>query len=296
MRFLSTAVSLALVLAVSTPARADFVTIPTKQLTIGSPVFITATSVFVDPNNSNTFRACVSFRNVTQKPESEVDFTFRFDDLLGNPIAEQILPRSGSFGPGIVIEGKMSALSGNSDSFNNCVNVPLTSLKPSRESIGVTRVRFEDGTEWKKGDPLPGATPKPNDRNTEATVTINGATGNGGTIGSPGGSFGSIAWVPGSRKLIGSDVDELSQTDADYGALTKCNALNGGGTACKVLVQMSGSTTKCGALALDQAGGKYASSRGPTPSDTIRAAQDALVKVGGTLAADSIVTVICNSR
>jgi hypothetical protein len=45
-----------------------------------------------------------------------------------------------------------------------------------------------------------------------------------------------------------------------------------------------------------RSGGKFASARGPSASDTIRAAQDALVKVGGTLAADSIVTVVCNTK
>jgi hypothetical protein len=296
MHVLSTVAGFALVISTSVPARADFITIPTKQTTTGSPIFVTQTSVFVDPNNSSSFRACVSFKNIVQKPASQVAFTFRFDDLLGNPIAEQILQRSGSFGPGIVIEGKMTALGGNSDSFTNCVNVAMTSIKPSSETVGVTGVRFEDGTTWKKGDPLPGAGPTPQPASGNASVNVNGAVGSGGTIGPVGGTFGTIAWVPGSRKLIASDVDELSETDADYGALSKCNALNGGGTACKVVVRTSGPTNKCGALALDEAGGRFASARGPSPSDTIRAAQDALVKVGGTLAANSIVTVVCNTK
>ena len=296
MRILSVAACFAVVCAMAAPARADFVTIPMKQTTAGSPVFITQSSVFVDPNNSSTFRACVSFRNITLKPANLVTFTFRFDDLLGNAIAEQILQRTGSFGPGVVIEGKMSILGGNSDSFNNCVKVPMTSIQPASETIGVTAVRFDDGTTWKKGDPLPGASPAPQSGSANSSVNVNGATGSGGTIGPAGGSFGTIAWVPGSRKLIASDFDEASQTDADYGALSKCNALNGGGTACKVVVQTSGATNKCGAVALDEAAGKFASARGPSASDTIRAAQDALVKVGGTLGADSIVTIVCNTK
>jgi len=211
-------------------------------------------------------------------------------------MAEQILTRDGSFGPGIVIEGKMSILGGNSDSFNNCVNVPLTSLKPNSETVGVTSVRFEDGTTWKKGDPVPGAQPTSQPGGGTSSVNVNGATGSGGSIGPAGGEFGTIAWVPGSRKMIASDVDEPSQTDADYGALSKCNALNGGGTACKVIVQMSGTQNKCGAVALDEPAGKFASARGPSSSDTIRAAQDALVKVGGTLTADSIVLIVCSTK
>src|ERR1019366_10244838 len=121
-RILRAMTCVAFLIAAALPAQADFVTVPTKQATAGSPITITQTSVFVDPSNSNTFRACVSFKNVTQKPVNLVTFTFRFDDLLGNPIAEQVLQRSGSFGPGIVIEGKMSIFGGNSDSLNNCVN------------------------------------------------------------------------------------------------------------------------------------------------------------------------------
>ena len=299
MRVLSAVVCFALVISTSVAARADFITVPTKQTTTGSPIFVTQTSVFVDPNNSSSFRACVSFKNIAQKPASQVVFTFRFDDLLGNPIAEQILERNGSFGPGIVIEGKMTLLGGNTDSFNNCVNVAMTSIKPNSETVGVTGVRFEDGTTWKKGDPMPGARPasQPASGNAgNASVSVNGAVGSGGSIGPAGGAFGTIAWVPGSRKLIASDADEPSQTDADYGALSKCNALNGGGTACKVVVQMFGALNKCGAVALDEAGGKFASAHGPSASDTIRAAQDALVKVGGTLAADSIITVVCSTK
>ena len=296
MRILSAVACIALVISAGAAANADFITVPTKQVTTGSPIFVTQTSVFVDPNNPSSFRACVSFKNVAQKPANLVVFTFRFDDLLGNAIAEQILQRTGSFGPGIVIEGKMTALGGNSDSFNNCVNVAMTSIKPNSETVGVTEVRFEDGTTWKKGDPMPGTRPTSQPQGVAASVSVNGAVGTGGSIGPAGGVFGTIAWVPGSRKLIAADVDEPSQTDADYGALSKCNTLNGGGTACKVVVQMSGAQNKCGAVALDEANGKFASARGPSTSDTIRAAQDALVKVGGTLAADSIVTVICSTK
>jgi hypothetical protein len=296
LRLIQAFVCCTLICAGALPARADFVTIPAKQVTQGTPVTITQTSVFFDPSNPTTFRACVSFKNTTQKPLSQVVFTFRFDDLLGNAIAEQVLTRNGSFGPGIPIEGKMTELGGNSDSFNNCVNLPMTSIRPASETIGVTSARFEDGTTWKKGDPLPGSpTATSGGAPGSSTVNVNGATGSGGTL-SPSGAFGAIAWVPGSRKVVASQADEQSQTDADYGALSKCNTLNGGGTACKIIVQMSGTANKCGAVALDEGAGRFAKASGPSVSDTIRAAQDALVKVGGTLAPDSVVAVVCNTR
>jgi hypothetical protein len=53
---------------------------------------------------------------------------------------------------------------------------------------------------------------------------------------------------------------------------------------------------RCGAIALDDVNTKAASARGPNQSDTIKAAQDALVAIGGVLAANSIVTVVCNSK
>jgi hypothetical protein len=299
MRFVGALACFAFVISTTASARADFVTIPSKQTTTGSPIFITQTSVFVDPNNSSSFRACVSFKNIAPKPANFVTFTFRFDDMLGNPIAEQLLHRTGSFGPGIVIEGKMTALGGNSDSFNNCVNVSMTSIQPRLETIGVTEVRFEDGTSWKKGDPMPGAQPgnQPGGGGAgNSSVNVNGATGAGIDLAGAGGTFGTIAWVPGSRRLIASDLDEPNQTDADYGALSKCNTLNGGGTACKVIVRMFGPQNRCGAVALDDVNVKAASARGPNSNDTIKAAQDALVKSGGTLAANSIVTVVCNTK
>ena len=286
--------AMAFVVATMFPARAEFVTVPFRQAP-GSPIVVTQTSVILDPNNSGTFRACLSFKNIATKTANAVEFTFRFDDLLGNPIAESILQRTGSFAPNIPIEGKMSDLGGNSDSFNNCVNLRMTSIKPNAEIVGVNSVRFDDGTSWKKGDPLPGASPAAAPAGGNVSVSLNGATASGGSLAS-GGTFGAIAWVPGSRKIFASAADEQSQTDADYAALSKCNTVNGGGTACKILVEMSGSTNKCGALALDESAGKFASAKGPTTSDTIRAAQDALVKAGGTLTTDSVVTVVCNTK
>src|ERR1035437_4108661 len=86
MRFVGALACIAFVISTGTPVRADFIRIPSHQTTTGSPIFITQTSVFVDPNNSSSFRACVSFKNIAPKPANFVTFTFRFDDLLGNPI------------------------------------------------------------------------------------------------------------------------------------------------------------------------------------------------------------------
>ena len=300
MRDCRVAIALALFLSLCAPARADFFTMPWKQAPGLAPVVITLASLFSDASLGNQVRACISFKNTTQKPINAVEFTFRFDDMLGSPLVEGILQRQGSFGPGVVIEGKMSILGGNSDSFNKCTNVNGTNLKPVLETIGVNAVRFEDGTTWKRGDPVPGLASAVPGGAPAPIVNVNGASGQGGSFAPAAGTFWSIAWVPGSRKLMATAVDERTQTDADYGALSKCNALNGGGTACQVVAYTTGlpahPAAKCGALAIDEAGGKFASGWGATQSDTIRAAQEALVRFGGALTADSIVTVVCNSR
>ena len=97
--------------------------IPVRNLTGSAPMVVTETSVFFPQPANGKVRVCVSFRNVTAKPAAEIEFTFRFDDMLHSPLREAILHRTGSFGPGILIEGKMSALGGSPDSFNNCVLV-----------------------------------------------------------------------------------------------------------------------------------------------------------------------------
>jgi hypothetical protein len=300
MRNLGIVIGCALFLSVCVPARADYFKMNWKQAAGAAPVSITDSSLFSDASLGNQVRACVSFKNTTQKPIRVVEFTFRFDDLLGSPLVEGILQRQGSFGPGIVIEGKMNVLGGNSDSFNNCKLINGTTLTPVLETIGVSAVRFEDGTTWKKGDPLPGVASSLVPGAPAPIVNVNGASGQGGSFAPAGGSFWSIAWVPGSRKLFATATDEKTQTDADYGALSKCNAANGGGTACQVVAYTTGlpahPAAKCGALAIDEAGGKFASGWGANQSDTIRAAEEALVRFGGALSANSIVTVVCNSR
>lgn len=304
MRSLGVVIAVAVFFSLTIPASADYFTMPWKQAPGPAPVSITQASLFSDVATlGNQVRACVSFKNTTQKPINTVEFTFRFDDMLGNPLAEGILQRTGSFGPGVIIEGKMNLLGGNTDSYNNCKNINGTSLPPVLETIGVSSVRFEDGTTWKKGDPLPGAGPAAAGGGQPGApagpTVVNGAAGQGGSF-APAGGFWTIAWIRGSRKLLATSVDESSQTSADYAALSKCNALNGGGSSCEVVVNTAGAPAgaqkKCGALVIDEPAGKYAWAWGPTQSDTIRVAQDSLVKLGGSIGPDSVVSVVCNTK
>lgn len=301
----------ALVLAPGT-AHAQFDdSIPVRNLTGSAPLVVTRSSVFFPQPANGNVRVCVSFRNVSGKPAAEVDFTFRFDDMLGSPLREAILRRTGSFGPGILIEGKMSELGGNPDSFNNCVVVQGTSIKPSLEIVDETAVIFEDGTTWKKGDAfvaafsragtklatgqtVGGTAPRPPAAG--ATVNVGGAVGQGGIIAGAGtgAAFGTIAWIPGSRTAIGTAVDATSQDLADYAAMSKCNALAPNGTGCTVQVRMFGADKKCGAAATDDA--RYSTASGPNVNDTIKAALDALQAQGGTLGANNIVASACNTR
>jgi hypothetical protein len=306
MRFVGTLACFAFVISTTASARADiqFIKLPTQTFSTKTPIHITETSVFADTTNNSTFRACVSFTNVATKPASLVTFTFRFNDAIGDELVAGVLQRPGTFGPGIEIAGKMSLLGGNSDSLNNCITLTQPNVVPSSEIVRVTEVRFEDGTVWKLGDPMPGAQPVPEPggggggNNGNATVNINGATGIGITLGSSGGTFGAIAWLPGSHKMFGTSLDKGSQADADYEAQVKCNTLNGGGTACKLMLELSGNKNRCGAILLDDTVSPPVAglAQGPDNNDTIKAAAEVLSKKGGNLGADSIVTVVCNTK
>jgi Domain of unknown function (DUF4189) len=299
--------SLGALLLAPTPASAEFDnTVPWRNLSANAPLVVTRTSTWF--NGDGTIRLCVNFRNVSNKAASRARITFEFDDSFDRPLRDAVLERSGSFGPGVLIEGKMDLLGGNSDSFNNCVDrVAGTSIKPTIEKIDVTDVIFEDGTRWKKGDPFvrafdngggrviapaPGASAAP--AGSAPVVTIGGATGTGGVVGPAGSLFGTIAWVAGSRTAYGVTVDAQSQDEADFAAMTACTKLNGGNSGCKPVARMTGSDKKCAAIATDTT--HIAISQGPDLSSTIQTVLAVLAKEGGTIEANSIVTSKCNSH
>jgi uncharacterized protein DUF4189 len=308
---LASTLALAVLIVAPSSASAQFDnSIPVRNLTGSAPMVVTETSVFFPQPANGKVRVCVTFRNVSAKPASEIEFTFRFDDMLHSALREAILHRTGSFGPGILIEGKMSALGGSPDSFNNCVVVDGTSIKPSLEIVDETAVVFEDGTTWKKGMPFVAAFSRAGTRLANGgqtvggsapgtppagtTVTVGGATAQGGVIAGAGAAFGTIAWIPGSRTAVGTAIDAPSQDVADYAAMSKCNSLAPGATGCTVRVRMSGADKRCGAVATDDA--RFSTSSGPNMNDTIKAALDALQAQGGTLGANNIVASVCNTR
>lgn len=294
------------------PAAAEFDnTVPWRNLSANAPVVVTRTSTWFNPDSS--IRLCVNFRNVSNKAASRVRVTFEFDDSFDRPMRDAVLERSGSFGPGILIEGKMDLLGGNSDSFNNCVDrVAGTNSKPTIEKIDVTDVIFEDGTRWKKGEqfvrafdngggrvvPAPvagtGAAPGAAPSGSSPVVTIGGATGVGGTVGPAGSLFGTIAWVAGSRTAYGVMVDAQSQDEADFAAMTACTKLNGGNAGCKPVARMTGADKKCAAIATDTV--HIAVAQGPDLSSTIQTVLAVLAKAGGSIESNSIVANKCNSR
>jgi hypothetical protein len=281
-------------------------TVPWRNLSGNSPIAITRTSTFF--NTDGTFRVCVTFRNVSSKAASRVRVTFEFDDSFDRPMRDAVLERSGSFGPGISIEGKMDLLGGNSDSFNNCVDrLAPTNSKPTIEKIDVTDVIFEDGTRWRKGDPFVRGfdngggriTPVPVGVATAApgappAVNIGGATAVGGSVGSTSAAFGTIAWIEGSRTAFGVSTDAPSQSDADFAAMTACTQLARGLAGCKPVVRLFGTDKKCGAIATDEA--KFSTGRGPNMSATIQSVLQALAAAGGTISGNSVIASACNTR
>jgi hypothetical protein len=308
--------SLGALLLAPAPAAAEFDnTVPWRNLSANAPVVVTRTSTWF--NSDSTIRLCVNFRNVSNKAASRVRVTFEFDDSFDRPMRDAVLERSGSFGPGILIEGKMDLLGGNSDSFNNCVDrVSGTNSKPTIEKIDVTDVIFEDGTRWRKGEPwvrafdngggrviatptggaaAPGTTPAgTTPAGSAPVVTIGGATGVGGVVGPAGSLFGTIAWVPGSRTAFGVAVDAQTQDEADFAAMTACTKLNGGNAGCKPVARMTGNDKKCAAIATDTV--HTAIAQGPDLSSTIQTVLAVLAKGGGTIESNSIVANKCNSH
>ena len=288
-------------------ASADFDnSVPWRNLSGSSPILLTRTSTWFNPNG--TLRLCVSFRNVSNKAASRVRIAIEFDDSFDRPMRDAVIERSGSFGSGILIEGKMDLLGGNQDSFNNCVdNVAGTNSKPTIEKIDVTDVIFEDGTRWKKGDPfvrafdnggnriaatpVGTATPAPG-ASPGSAVHVGGATAVGGTVGPAGSGFGTIAWIPGSRTVFGVSTDMATQDEADFAAMTKCAQFAQGAAGCKPIVRLFGTTNKCGAIATDTA--RYSSAFGPDMSSTIQSVLQALAAAGGTIGSNSVIASACN--
>lgn len=298
---------LAAAIVVVTPsiAAAEFDnSVPWRNLSTAAPIVITQRSVWF--NSDGTVRLCVSFRNVSDKTATAARITFSLDDLFGSPLRQAVVNRSGSFGPGILIEGKMDVLGGNSDSFNNCATVNGTNVKPSLERIDVTNVNFDDGTKWAKGDSFvrafdasgnkvaPTSVAGGTSGASNAVVNIGGATAVGGTVGPSGPLFGTIAWLPGSRTAYGVVVDAPTQDDADFAAMTACTKANNGNPGCKPAVRMFGADKKCGAIATDLQ--KTATARGPDAGSTVQSVLTALAKEGGTVDGTSIVTSKCNSH
>ena len=299
--------SLIALLLAPAPAAADFDnTVPWRNLSTNAPLVITRTSTWF--NQDGTIRLCVNFRNVSNKAASRARITFEFDDSFARPLRDALIERSGSFGPGILIEGKMDVLGGNTDSFNNCVDrVAPVSIKPTLEKVDVTDVIFEDGTRWKKGDPFvrafdnggnrviatttPGAGPAPG--GSAPTVTIGGATATGGVVGPAGALHGTIAWLPGSRTAYGVASDQQTQDEADFAAMTLCTKFTNGAGGCKPVERMTG-TDKCAAIATD--GTHIATAHGRDSGATIQAVLTLLAQEGGTVDANSVVASKCNSH
>jgi hypothetical protein len=307
MRKLFAFIVCALLLAPSVASAEFDNTVPWRNLSGNSPILLTRSSTWF--NGDGTIRLCVNFRNVSNKAASRVRVSFEFDDSFDRSMRDAVLERSGSFGSGILIEGKMDLLGGNSDSFNNCVDkVAPTTTKPTIEKIDVTDVIFEDGTRWKKGDPFvrafdnggnriaatPVGGPTPTPAGAAPAVNIGGATAVGGSVGPTGAAFGTIAWIPGSRTAYGVSTDAASQSDADFAAMTACTQLAKGTPGCKPVVRLYGTDNKCGAIATDEA--KFSTGRGPNMSATIQSVLQALAAAGGTIAGNSVIASACNTR
>jgi len=106
-----------------------------------SPVEVVTSSTGYDFADTRP-RQCVSFLNVSGKTATDVDFSFVYTDASNAPLVTQTHDFSGTFTPPVEIDDK-------------CVYVNLgannTATRISHVDVHVTRVVFEDGSQWGSG-------------------------------------------------------------------------------------------------------------------------------------------------
>ena len=109
-----------------------------------NPIYVYAASL-TNGNQAFTFAQCVSYRNVTTKVVTDVDFTFVVTNNRGGVEANLSWADKGTFTPPVNID-------------NHCYRGrlwdPRTVRRMTHESVRLKQVTFADGTVWKPGMPF----------------------------------------------------------------------------------------------------------------------------------------------
>ena len=144
--------------------------------------------------------------------------------MLHSPLREAILHRTGSFGPGILIEGQDERARRQPrlvqqlrDRRRNGASSPASRSSTRRRSSSRTARRGRKGCRSSRRFRAPARSSRTAARRSAhrgprraaagATVTVGGATAQGGIVAGAGAAFGTIAWIPGSRTAVGTAVD-----------------------------------------------------------------------------------------
>lgn len=273
---------------------------------------------------------CVTFRNLSDKVASFVKFSFTFTDENGSPLPDRAFTNhvDGTFTPPVLVENKCTT---------NTLP-PLDQIRRMRfEKISVAEVHYIDGTVWTPGQPFtkrfnavdgtpytgsqpfqvptpipaptaaptsaPTAPPTPAPTAAPTAAPTPAPTPTGGTVidvPTGGGTYGEIAWVPGTFNIHGAVADQSSYDDARFGALDKCRAAAGSRKeSCKAVIgtknpALKAGSARCAAFAFD--GSKAALGYGTTRDEAMKNAIDTLEGEGGSLSNNHWIERICNSQ
>lgn len=280
-------------------------------------------------NQKPKMQTCFSFRNLADKPASTIQF--RFNYLDGNQHTVQIgggnflqWTRNGTFTPPTPIE-----------------NICMTFALPDDRTIGAVQfftiapklVQYVDGTTWTPGtlftkrfaaDGAPYAGPQPTQSDVAdiSTTNLNPNPNPFGPVPQPvvnnasGGFvnvnnsaqqlFGEIAWVQGSKTLVGKASNKSTAQEAGASALAACyqavtQANDGHRTSdCTLMVNGNGlnsPATRCAELIFDPSSGAYQVGYGVDQGAAYLDAGTRIRSLGANLQSAVIVADnICNVR
>jgi hypothetical protein len=260
---------------------------------------------------------CITFRNVTNKTATGIEFAYIFSDASGTPLPDALNFRStfsGTFSPPILIE-------------NKCWTAALPAVdnirRMRRETIRVNIVSFSDGTQWRRGSdyfkafsadgsPFSGSQPivanLDNGNNTpvqsfgpvqpvQPPAPVSNSLG--GVVGPSGQQFGEIAWIKGSQTAVGMATDKASAFQAQFAATSACQAkaADQDKDKCELILKglgLNSAATRCATMVFD--GRAFAIGLGRSLDDSDIDAVNKLRSFGGSIEAARTLVKGCNSQ
>lgn len=97
---------------------------------------------------------CITFTNRSDRTIDAVNFVFAHVDVFGDTQGKVLVTRSGTFSPGIAIEGPTPNVI-TERTKKNCWREAIETFSLGSATVAVTNVRFADGTQWTNPDENP---------------------------------------------------------------------------------------------------------------------------------------------